>query len=227
MVDFNKLLKEMKNPEYQQRKKEREEKERLKEELIKHTACFTGHRPQATCMFGFDMKHFGYDPLKESLTKSIELCIQYEDINRFISGGAQGVDQIAFWCIHKLKTIFPDIKNIVAVPFKDQPLAWKDKKAVKWYFKMLEKADEIVYVDELDDFRYKVNEIAIGNYHIEKMSRRNEYMVNNSRILIAVFDSSKGGTRNCYSYAQKESKTIFRIDPRNNFELDVKYGMYD
>ena len=44
--------------------------------------------------------------------------------------------------------------------------------------------------------------------------RRNEWMVDNGDILLAVWDGiEKGGTWNCIEYAVGQRKTIYRIDP--------------
>lgn len=223
MVDFNKLLKEMNTEEYKQRKKEREEKEELEYQTIKQTACFTGHRPQAKCMFGFNLKDERYRPLYNELVNTIELCINEEGINRFISGGALGVDQIGYWLVHKLKNKYPDIKNIVAVPFKNQDIIWTVEQK-QWYKKMLKLADEIIYVDEISE--YQVKDTKVGEYHVAKMDMRNHYMVDNSRIVIAVFDGNKGGTANCVRYARKTGKSLFRLFPQNDFKLEISYGMY-
>jgi uncharacterized phage-like protein YoqJ len=224
MVDFNKIREEMESGEWEKKKKEREAEEKLKQQIIRQTACFTGHRPQN--LFGFNLKDDRYKILYKKLTEAIELCINEENIIRFISGGAIGTDQISYWLVYKLKEKYPDIKNIIAIPFKNQPNAWKDKDTIKWYSKMLERADEIIYVDDIDDFRYRTNEVPVGEYHIGKMQRRNEFMVDNSRIVIAVFNGEKGGTRNCVYYARKMGNSIFRLDPRDNFELDITYGRY-
>jgi uncharacterized phage-like protein YoqJ len=45
------------------------------------------------------------------------------------------------------------------------------------------------------------------------MQLRNEFMVNNSDIVIAVWDGTNGGTANCVKYAQVENKEIIIIDP--------------
>lgn len=223
LVDFNKLLKEKESGEWERKKKEREEKEELEHQLIRQSACFTGHRPNK--LFGYNLKDDKYQVLYKELTKTIEFCINEENITRFISGGALGVDQIAFWLVYKLKEKYPDIKNIVAVPFKNQDKVWTEEQKY-WYKKVLEKADEIIYTDEIDNFRYRINEVLVGEYHIEKMKKRNEWMCDNSRIVIAVYDGTKGGTRNCVYYARKSSKSLFRLNPRNNFELEITYGMY-
>ena len=45
------------------------------------------------------------------------------------------------------------------------------------------------------------------------MQKRNEYMVDLADKVIAVWDSSKGGTANCVKYAEKVGKEIIRIEP--------------
>lgn len=46
------------------------------------------------------------------------------------------------------------------------------------------------------------------------MQKRNEYMTDNSDIVIAVWDGSKGGTANCVRYAKKLNKEIIVINPK-------------
>ena len=45
------------------------------------------------------------------------------------------------------------------------------------------------------------------------MQKRNEYMVNLSDKIIAVWNGSKSGTQNCIKYATKLGKEIIRIEP--------------
>lgn len=221
MIDFKKILEEQQSEEYQQREKEQEERERIEKELRNQTAHFTGHRPQHKSMFGFDLKHPGYKPIIDKLTEVIEMVINKKGITRFISGGALGIDTIAFWCVHKLKDKYPHIKNIVAVPFKNQPIKWSEKD-IKWYYKMLEKADKVIYVDELDE--YRINDVPIGEYHVAKMMKRNQYMIDKSKVTIAYWDGSKGGTANTFKEANKIGRMLIRIDPRYNYEVDIRCG---
>lgn len=64
-----------------------------------NTVTFTGPRPK---------KLFGYND-KESYQKIVDvLKVQVKDAydngaRRFISGGAQGLDQMAFWAVYSVK----------------------------------------------------------------------------------------------------------------------------
>jgi len=54
------------------------------------------------------------------------------------------------------------------------------------------------------------------------MQKRNQFMVDNSRVIIAYWDGSKGGTKNCLDYALLKNKTIYQINP--SLQLDIKRG---
>lgn len=91
--------------------------------------AFTGHRPEdlGTTYSMSDKKTV---EISRELEKLIEDLIINRGIRVFISGGALGFDTIAFFSVEKVKRKLKgqyDIKNILAVPFKDQPAAWKQK----------------------------------------------------------------------------------------------------
>lgn len=223
VFDFKKVLERINSEDYKQEQAEKAERERQKEELRKQTACFTGHRPGK---YGhYDIKHEKNKPIIKALTDTIELVIREENVHRFISGGALGVDTLAFYSVHKLKEKYPDIKNILSLPFEQQDKIWSAEQK-KWYRKMIELADEVIYVDTLDE--YKIKDVAVGEYHPVKMQKRNEYMVDNSYVVIAFWDGSSGGTGNCVRYARKQcgQRVLYRIDPKYNYELDVRYIGY-
>ena len=171
---------------------------------------FTGHRPNKLGGYQWGNK------IQKKVSKEIEKNI-LEIIKKtkekeivFYSGGAIGVDQIAFEIVDGL---FLDenitIKNNMAIPFKDQDRLWRinDKERYK---SQKERADNVIYVDT--EKGYKVSGTEEGKYDVRKMQKRNEYMVDNSDILIAVFDGSKSGTKNCIDYAKKNNKEIIIID---------------
>lgn len=189
MVDFKKL----RHPEWKRQwAEERKESERIYKEteaLRERTACFTGHRPDK--LGGFDMKNPTMLKLKDKLLEVIEELITRENKSRFISGGALGTDTAAFWCVHMLKKKYPVIENIVAIPFKNQDKVWSDEQKY-WYQRMLESADEIVNVEEVD--KYKTDDDNPGEFSVAKMQKRNEYMVDHSQAIVAVYDGGKERT---------------------------------
>lgn len=214
----------MSDPEWiKQQEKEREEEKRTFEESekIRHkTVCFTGHRPQK--LGGYDMKNPTMLKLKEKLLEVIEKLIVENESERFITGGALGADTAAFWCVHILKEKYPHINNIVAVPFENQDKKWSSEQKA-WYRKMLDKADEVIKVDEKEN--YKDSSVPIGEYSVAKLSRRNEYMVDHSKSIVAIYDGSRSGTSNCLYYAQNRylGHEIWRMYPQYDFHLDIYY----
>ncbi|WP_339181757.1 SLOG family protein [Bacillus sp. FSL R5-0560] len=220
-IDFAKLN----DPEWKKQwADERKERERLLEEqetLRKKTVCFTGHRPNK--LGGYDMKNPTMLQLKDKLLEVIEELITKEEKSRFLTGGALGTDQAACWCVHILKKKYPHIKNIIATPFKEQDKVWSADQKM-WYKRMLDVADEIINVEELD--KYKVSEGEQGEFSPAKMQKRNdEYMIDHSEAIVAVYDGTKSGTRNCLNYARKTylGHQLWRLHPDFNFELDITY----
>ncbi|WP_336761389.1 SLOG family protein [Paenibacillus sp. USHLN196] len=218
MVDFAYLN----SPEGKEEMNRRREERREQEEIEFKTVSFTGHRPNklGNC---YSLTDSQSKYIKSKLEPVLIQLIENEGIENFVSGGAIGFDQIAFWTVQGLKkTDYPNICNIVAVPFKNQAIKWTDRETQHWYKKMIEVADGIVYVDELPE--YKVEGVPIGDYHVAKMQKRNEYMVDKSRIIISTWDGTKGGTGNCCRYVRKVGKTLYNLKPQYDFDLDVTYG---
>lgn len=146
--------------------------------------CGTGHRPN---------KLGGYSD--EAHIKLIDLAkwwLHCTDTDKAISGMALGWDMaIAEACCQL------ELPWIAAVPFEGQEKAWP-KQSQEIYHKTLAFADEVVYVCE-------------SGYAPWKMQKRNEWMVNNSDRVLALWDGSTGGTGNCIGYANKVNKPIINL----------------
>lgn len=106
-----------------------------------------------------------------------------------ISGMALGIDTL--WA--KL-AIERDTPLIAAIPFNGQESVWP-KESRDLYHELLKQAYEIVV-------------IGGDGYSKEKMQKRNEWMVDNCDVLVAVTDDSPGGTANCIKYAKSKKKYI-------------------
>ena len=176
---------------------------------------FTGHRPNK--LGGYQWRNKIQKEVRKEIEKNILDIIERTEEKEivFYSGGAIGVDQIAFEVVDGLKEVIwfinedITIKNNIAIPFKDQDRLWRinDKERYK---SQKNRADNVIYVDT--EKGYEVSGTEEGKYDVRKMQKRNEYMVDNSDILIAVFDGSKSGTKNCIDDAKKHNKEIIIID---------------
>jgi uncharacterized phage-like protein YoqJ len=224
MIDFKYMMSEESKVE----SKRKREEEKIQQELLESnrlkTCAFTGHRPDK--LGGHDWRSQKNIDIGNKVLEQIEYLINEHNVTRFICGGALGIDQMAFSICSKLKeTKYPNLYLILAMPFEKQDAAWineKDKVRLK---KQREKADEVILVDELKDYRYKVNDVPVSEYHPAKMQKRNEWMVDNCNYLIAVWDRSKGGTANCVNYFNRQigsGRMIIRIDP-NSLESEISY----
>lgn len=115
--------------------------------------------------------------------------------NFVITGMAIGFDQlVAETCVEE------NIKFIAAIPFLGQEKIWP-KHIQTIYKNFLKMAHEIKIVCE-------------GSYEPYKMQKRNEWIVDNSQILIAYFDNNYkkfSGTKNCVVYANKQKKDIINL----------------
>ena len=152
-------------------------------------AAATGHRPDK---LGNEWDLRG--PISLRLYHDLVAFAEKHEPTKLISGMALGVDML--WAILGTKLGIP---FIAAVPFEGQEKAWPYK-SQQLYHKILAQASEVIYVCE-------------PGYAPWKMQKRNEWMVDQCDILVAVWDGTNGGTANCYKYAESINKTIFRIKP--------------
>lgn len=174
-----------------------------------NTACFTGHRPNKLAG-GYDYYSAPNIVLGKQIRSAVLDLITNHNTKHFICGGAIGVDQMAFMVLQKLKLTYPDITVELAVPFKQQYIKWSTA-SQNTHHKHVQLADTVTYVDLLSEYTLPQHQPDI--YHIAKMQQRNQYMVDNSQYVIAVWDGTAGGTKNCIDYARANDKSIIRITP--------------
>ena len=158
--------------------------------------CFTGHRPQ-NLSFGFNEEDKKCSKLKKLLKKEIKTLIKKEGVTCFITGMALGVDTYVAEIILELKSKY-DIKLECAIPCRTQSVKWS-RKFQDRYNSILQNADEVNVLQE--------------TYTSGCMQRRNEYMVNKSDYIIAVWDESPSGTGSTVRYAEERNKKIIVINP--------------
>ena len=92
---------------------ERRKQDQLREELEYKSICFTGHRPNklGNC---YSLTNNQSKYIHSKLEPILIDLIKDEGVEQFISGGAIGFDQIAFWTVRGLKkTYYPNIKILL------------------------------------------------------------------------------------------------------------------
>ncbi|HWG89118.1 MAG TPA: SLOG family protein [Candidatus Acidoferrales bacterium] len=152
------------------------------------TYAGTGHRPD---------KLGGYT--KEAFGRLVLVAAHWmKSLNdpdlKIISGMALGWDQAL-----AMAAIYTNTPFIAAVPFEGQCSVWPKESKFK-YTRILDRAAEIHVVSD-------------GGYSSHKMQVRNEWMVDHSDAVVAMFNGTAGGTANCVAYAEGVHKPIINLYP--------------
>lgn len=172
---------------------------------------FTGHRPDS--LLGY-VSMDKYAPIIQIIIKEV-LKSYREGYRKYISGGAQGFDQLAFTAVRKAvcKYNLKDVINAVYVPFVGQESLWSTYGTFSkdsWY-SMLESADEVRIINKQCS--------PINPYYeiVAALDSRNKAMLRDSSKLIAWYNGApKGGTLNCLKDAISLGLDVVNIysDPR-------------
>lgn len=161
------------------------------------TCCFTGHRSQGL-PFGFDEERPACKQLKALLHQEIERLITECGVTHFISGMALGIDQIAAELVLELKKSYPEITLECALPCETQAARWSIAQRERYY----------TIVSRCD-----VETLLQTSYTADCMQKRNRYMVDQSRFVIAVWNGRPSGTGSTVRYAKEQGKQLIIIDP--------------
>ena len=161
--------------------------------------CVTGHRPK-----GFP---FPYDPMGieymlyfDTLFCEIEKMIK-EGYRDFITGMAEGADIDFAKCVLYFRSK-EDVTLEAALPYPIRP----QKKITE-------------YIENRDDILMECDKkIIVSPYYYKGcMQKRNQYMVDKSDIVLAIWNNNfKGGTWNTIKYARSKGKPIRYIMLNDN-----------
>ena len=157
-------------------------------EMRLHRCCFTGHRPEKL--------NRSEKEIKSALRKEINQAIQ-DGLTVFITGMARGVDLWAAEIILEVRKRNKAIKLICAIPHEGFESRW----SAGW--KQLYR-----YVQEEAD----LVRIICKGYHTGVYQIRNEWMVNHSSRVIAVFNGQASGTKNTIDYAHRQGVPVVQIE---------------
>ena len=150
--------------------------------------CFTGHRPEK----------LGCDEAEAVRLLDAAIADAYAAGYRtFISGMARGVDIWAAELVLKERRTHPDIRLICALPHPDFETRWR----AEWqrrYRNVLAAADQVKTISP--------------SFSMSAYQKRNEWMVDHSTRVIAVYDGEPGGTANTIGYAQEKGVEVVIVN---------------
>lgn len=170
-------------------------------ELRQHRCCFTGHRPEKLAYSEEEIKH----ALETEITSAIR-----DGFTVFISGMARGVDIWAAEIVLALRDAGQPIRLICAFPYPGFEQGWGENWQTR-YRAILSAADLVRHIQR---------EYSRGCFQ-----RRNEWMVDHSARVIAVFNGQPSGTKNTIVYAQKTGVPIRMIRSERS-ERGVEFGQH-
>lgn len=156
-------------------------------EMRLHRCCFTGHRPEK---------------LRRS-EKEVRADLEYEirkavcdGLNVFISGMARGTDIAAAEIVLQLREEGYPVRLICASPYPGFENNWSRAWQTR-YEAVIAKADLVRYIRP---------QYSKGCFQI-----RNEWLVNHSARVIAVFNGQPSGTKNTIDYALRKGIPVVQI----------------
>ncbi len=163
--------------------------------LAKHLGegkvCFTGSRPMSL-PWKFNENCDLFIEFHARLKSFIEKLVD-AGFNHFITGMALGFDTYAAESVLEKKRGGKPAYLECAIPFEKQAARWSQEQ-INRYNSVLKHADKITYVS---------NEFDMGCY-----ARRNEYMVKNASLVVALQIKPDGGTAATIKLAKKYNKPI-------------------
>ena len=162
----------------------------------RETTCgFTGHRP-AKLPWGTNENDPRCVQLKAELSARLE-GIYEAGYRHFICGMAIGCDFYFAAAVIDLREKHGDITLEAAIPCGGQPDKWNTKQRLE-YNSLIDRCD-------------KVTVLQI-HYTPTCMQRRNEYIVDNSSLLLACYNGKPGGTMKTLLYAGRNDVKTVIID---------------
>ena len=159
----------------------------MKSKKCLHRCCFTGHRPEKLSLSETEVK-----PLLE---KAIDTAIQ-NGYTTFITGMAPGVDIWAAEIVLEKRMNNPALRLICAVPHPGFEKR-KTQHEKERYANIIKNAD---YTKTICDCYFKAC-----------YQKRNEFMVDNSNLVIAVWNGEKSGTKNTVDYAMRRGVKVVNV----------------
>lgn len=154
-----------------------------------HTVCFTGHRK---------LPPDKIPGIRRDLERTVRSLLDAGYL-LFLTGGALGFDTLALEVLLSLKAEYPKLRTVTVIPCLSQSDIWSAEDR-EHYVALLSQADGCICLQR--------------EYTPDCMHRRNRFMVDTSRILIAYYDGRpRSGSGNTVRYAEENGVEIRHLHP--------------
>lgn len=162
------------------------------------TMCFSGYRPNRLGGFSGERAMLIQGGVKRKAIEVIKRAHR-NGFDRFISGGAIGVDQIVADAVLEVRNAGYLVSLVMAIPFPSQGCKWPPHVQEK-YKRLIAQAQEVIYCDE-------------DPYSARKMHKRNEWMADESDATAAFWAGDPGGTAGFVRYVRSKKIPVLIINP--------------
>ena len=124
--------------------------------------------PKPDHLFGYDLSAPIYQSVALSIYKRCEDEILKNNMTYFVTTGRLGFETVAFFALEQLKKKYPNIKNILVLPYHNMDSVWPQDTKNRFQ-RMLQLADFVIEVDTLYDQK------PIGEYTRSKLYSLHEF----------------------------------------------------
>tara|TARA_R100001086_G_scaffold249984_1_gene192285 strand:+ start:1967 stop:2485 length:519 start_codon:yes stop_codon:yes gene_type:complete len=166
--------------------------------------AITGHRPNKLGN-DYNLKSDLIHKIKKSIVGCLvsnATSVDYKENRPYkldgitcITGMALGIDTL-----FALIAVEYNIPFIAALPCLNQDKMWTS-------------SSKVLYNKLIGSELCTTYHVSNQEYTLKCMQNRNKWMVDNCDLLIAVWNSSPGGTANCVRYAKSQNKEMVIINP--------------
>ncbi|MCD7963276.1 MAG: DUF1273 domain-containing protein [Rikenellaceae bacterium] len=155
------------------------------------TVAFSGYRPDKIKKSDPN-NNFLFAEIQARLLGTIHKLAE-QGYKTFLSGMAAGFDLMAASAVLLARNTYPEIELICVVPFPDQAFNFAP------YWK----------VEHSNILRQAQRNITLfGSYHRSVYHRRNDFLIENSSILVCYYDGQPWGTHYTVTAARKQGLNI-------------------
>lgn len=161
------------------------------------SCCFTGNRPEKL-PWGGNERDLRCLLTQDQLYAALEDAYE-RGFRHFLCGMARGGDFYFAELVTQLRVKHPEVTLEAVIPYREQSRHWEPADRRR-YLALVKSCNAVTILQE--------------DYTPQCMQRRNQYMVDRSRLVIALYGGAAGGTRSTLLYAMRRGVETVILSPQ-------------